>query len=71
MKLCKHCLKRKSVDGLSWTVAPCALNRRVIHIPLCVSCDVKLNKWALDFIRYPWRVPAIAKYKAKLKAEYT
>lgn len=48
---CVHCRERNAT--LQWSVQVCANDRRKIHVPVCVECDIEFNRATLAFIRHP------------------
>lgn len=43
----------------------CANGNR--NIPVCVDCDIELNRLAMDFFKIPDRKRLLAKYRTALK----
>lgn len=60
---CQRCKKRPA--HASWNC--CANDNR--HVPLCVECDIALNRLAMDFFRIPGRRPLMRRYENHLKSK--
>ena len=64
---CKHC-KKELMQGLEWTLSVCAdRNKQRVRL-LCLSCDVKLNRYILKFFNDPNTEKKIAAYEQRIRA---
>lgn len=59
-KLCAHCGEKKAT--FQWALQVCANDRRKIHVPVCIECDIEFNRQSLAFVRHPETDALINRY---------
>lgn len=64
---CIHCRGRKAT--FQWSVQVCANDRRKIHVPVCVECDIEFNRASLAFIHHPDIEPMMTRYAKWARAQ--
>lgn len=64
---CVHCRERRAT--FQWSLAVCANDRRKIHVPVCIECDIEFNRASLAFIHHPDIDAMMARYAEWAKAQ--
>jgi hypothetical protein len=65
-RACAHCGAPASEQ---WNLKPCATGRRAWH-PLCLACDIALNRLVLIFVRHPGAEEMLAAYEGRKTANH-